>query len=133
MRRLYVYDKKRTRRSERVNSSSGWNSFPTSTGLVNNSGTNNRNCIHNEISLRPKTEIISYFIMPYLFKSKPKWNKINKTYTLYILYQWWHMHVSRYKRRRQKLIKYFEKKVLRRIDGLIYNPDTKDWEWRTNK
>ncbi|KAL4103226.1 hypothetical protein QTP88_018603 [Uroleucon formosanum] len=96
---------------------------------------NNRNCMHNEIKLRLKAGNGCYFAMSHLFKSKllSRKNK-EKLYTTYlrpvVTYACctWATTAGD-----ENKLNIFERKVLRKIYGPVYNPDTQVWERRSNE
>jgi hypothetical protein len=96
---------------------------------------NNRNCMHNKIKLRLKAGNGCYFAMAHLFRSKLL-SRINKEklYTTnlrpvvtYACCTWATTAGDENK------LSIFERKVLRKIYGLVYNPDNQVWERRSNE
>lgn len=91
--------------------------------------------MHNEINLRLKARNGCCFAMSYLLKSKLLSNKTKEN--LYVTYlrpvvtyaciTW--ATITGDKNR----LNIFERKVLRRIYGPMYNSDTQGWEGRTNE
>jgi hypothetical protein len=96
---------------------------------------NNRNCMHNEIKIRLKAGNGCYFAMSHLFRSKllSRKNK-EKLYTTYlrpvVTYACctWATTAGD-----ENKLNIFERKVLRKIYGPVYNPDTQVWERRSNE
>jgi len=96
---------------------------------------NNRNYMHNEIKLRLKAGNGCYFAMSHLFRlkllSRKNKEKLYTTYfrpvVTYACCTWATIAGDENK------LNIFERKVLRKIYGPVYNPDTQVWERRSNE
>jgi hypothetical protein len=95
---------------------------------------NNRNCMYNENKLRLKADNGCYFALLHLLKSKLLSRKAEETlYTTYLrpavsyVCCTWAITAGD-----ENKLSIFERKVLRKIYGPMYNPDTQVWERRSN-
>uniref|UniRef100_A0A2S2PNF4 Uncharacterized protein n=1 Tax=Schizaphis graminum TaxID=13262 RepID=A0A2S2PNF4_SCHGA len=96
---------------------------------------NNRNCMHNEIKLRLKAGNVCYFALSHMLKSKLLSRKTKETlYTTYLRPAVTYACCTwATKAGDENKLSIFERKVLRKMYGLVYNPDTQVWERRSNE